>query len=488
VPERAPGELSPGSLALLHVGFLFGVSAVGSLAAALAGRSEQASVGTLLVLFAVAAAAGFLVRRQSTSVAPWLADLLLLTSVGYLFAGSGEAAHVGGLSDSAALLTASLVALPWALLVYAVHRRVWTQVGAVATVVVALQAAFEVRPELPATGAAAYLLVVAAFLAALAFAGVARPERSGYVLSGLVATAGARVLVDEHAVVGAAVALAVVVLVAAGVLRTGNRSLLPVALLSGVVLGPPTLQPLIGTAHAVSLSLVLAGTGAAWLALDLSQRSVRPVQVGGVFAASLAAVVVSVFLLIGHGRHEELVDLAHALAVGGFFAAAATARRRPAAVVSGLLLVVELPDAIAVGGSDGLHGLVSLAALAAVVGISLRLRTWQPRPAAAPDQQDVALSAPGEEWAVVAPYLQVFDTLVALLASSGSALQLVDRAAGRLVVGDPLRPALVVAIWALDGLRTQVRAVGAPHDTARLRGELDEWLGREMPREAAVRG
>jgi len=480
-PDRPPGELSPGGLALLHIGFFFGTSAVGSLVTAAVGRSEPASVAALLLLSAVAAGAGMVVRTRATSTAAWLSDLLLFTSVGYLAGGAGTWAHVAGWSDEASYLTAAVVALPWALAAYVLHRRLWTQVAAVVTVAATLHAAFELRPELPRAAAAAYLLIVASFLALLAAGGLARPVRSAYVLSALLATAGGRVLVDEHAVLGSLVSLAVLALVAAGVLRTGDRSLLPVALLSGLVLGPPVLQPLLGTAQAIGLSMALAAAGAAWLVVDVSRRAVRPVHVGGVFAACLATLLVSLLVLIGDGRHEALVDLVHAVSVAAFFAAAATVRRRSAAVISGLLLLQELPAAVAPGEDGVVRGLVSLAALAAVVLLTIRLRTWQPRAAAAPDQQDVVLSEPGLEWPVVAPYAQVFDALVATLGESGLALQLVDRAAGRLVVGDPVRPTLVVAVWGFDELRTQVRAVGALQDAERLRAGLDAWLARSAP-------
>jgi hypothetical protein len=115
----------------------------------------------------------------------------------------------------------------------------------------------------------------------------------------------------------------------------------------------------------------------------------------------------------------------------------------------------------------------------------VQMRTWKPRPAAAPDHQEVALSGPGREWAVVAPYQQVFDAVVGVLSQAGVPLQLVDRAAGRIVAGDPVRPLLVVAVWAHDPVRSQVRAVGAPHDVDRLDHDVAQWVARLTPNEAA---
>jgi hypothetical protein len=327
--------------------------------------------------------------------------------------------------------------------------------------------------------------MLGAFLTLLAIAGVARPVRSAYVLAGLAATAGARVLVSEQAGLGSLVALAVLALVVTGVLRSGNRSLLPVTVVAGVVLGPPVLQPLIGGWQAASLSLVLAAAVSAWLAVDLSRRSARPPQVGGVMAIGLASVLVSVLLLLGHGRHESVVDLVHALAVAAFFAAAAVGHRRSAAVVSGVLLLGELPEAVAMGGGDAVQALVSLGVAAGAIALMVRARTWQARPAAAPDRQEVALSGSGRDWTVVAPYPQVFDAVVAVLGAAGVPLQLVDRAAGRVIAGDAVRPILVIAVWANDPVRAQVRAVGAPHDVDRLEADVAAWLAQRAPNEVA---
>jgi hypothetical protein len=155
------------------------------------------------------------------------------------------------------------------------------------------------------------------------------------------------------------------------------------------------------------------------------------------------------------------------------------------AVVSGLFVVAELPDAVTSGGGDAAQGLVSLAVAAAAVLLIVRMRTWRPRPAAAPDHQEVALSGAGRDWMVVAPYPQVFDAVVGVLGRAGVPLQLVDRAAGRVVVGDPVQPLLVVAVWASDPVRSHVRAVGAPHDVDRLEADVAGWLAAHTPNEVA---
>jgi hypothetical protein len=469
----------------MHVAVFFGLSALGSLAGGLAGRSEGAAVVTLAVLFVLTAGAGHVLRRHGSPFTAWVADMVLAASAAYLFGAAGTLAHEQGASDPASFLAAALVALPWAVASYVLHRRVWTQVTTVLSFAVALQAALELRPEVPDEVAAAYLLLLGGFLALLAIAGLARPVRSAAVLAALSATAGARVLADDHAVLGAAAALAVIGVVVLAVLRTGNRSLVPVAFLAVAVLAFPVLQPGVGGWQSASLSLVLASALASWLALDVSRVTPRPAQSAGVFAVGLVAVVVSDLMLIGHGRHEGTVELVHALAVTAFFVAAAAAPRRAVAVVAGLLVLAELPDAVTMGGSDAAQGLVSLAVAGAAVVLMVQMRTWKPRPAAAPDQQEVALSGAGREWTVVAPYPQVFDAVVGVLGRAGVPLQLVDRAAGRVVAGDPENPLLVVAVWAHDPVRAQVRAVGAPHDVDRLESDVADWLAARAPNEVA---
>ncbi|HUR15339.1 MAG TPA: hypothetical protein VM097_12715 [Mycobacteriales bacterium] len=484
-PERPPGEPGFAVLVAVHVAVLFGLAGIGSIAPAVAGTSETAAAVTLLVLFALTAAGGLLVRTQPAPMAAWVADLLLAASSAYLFGGAGTLAHERGASDPASFLSAALAVLPWAVLTYALHRRVWTQVATVLAFAVALQASLAMRPEVPDEVAAGYLLILGAFLALLALSGIARPVRSAAVLAALLATAGARVLVSEQAVLGPLMALAVLALVVVAVVRSGNRSLLPVTLLAGVLLGPPTLEPLIGRWQALGLSAVLAAAVAGWLSVDLNRRAVRPRQVGGVFAVGLTVVLLSVLTLLGHGPHERAVDLVHALAVAAFFAAAAADRRRPAAVVAGLLVLAELPEAIALGAGDSVEGLVALAVAAGAVALMVRMRTWQPRPVAAPDQQEVALSGEGRAWTVASPYPLVFDTVVAVLGGAGVPLQLVDRAAGRVVAGDPLHPLLVVAVWASDPVRAHVRAVGAAWDVDRLEADVEARLAQRAPNEVA---
>jgi hypothetical protein len=483
-PERPPGEPGPGVLALVHVGVLLGLSALGSLAPLVAGKSDTAEVVTLLVLGAAAAAAGLLVRTNQAPLAAWVADLLLAASAGYLFGGAGSWAHLAGASDHAAFLTASVTALPWALAAYALHRRVWTLLALVLAAAVSVQAAVAVRPEVPDAVAGTYLLVLGGFLALLAVSGVARPPRAALVLAALLGTAGANGLLDSNALLGSVVALAVLAAVTGGVLVSGNRSLLPVVLVAGVVLLPQVLEPAIGLGQAVSLSLVGVAAVGGWLAADLVRRSPRPPQVGGVFAFGLAAVLVS-GLLTGVGDGNALLGLVHAVGVTAFFGAAATARRRPAAVVSGLMAVAELPHALALGHDGAASGFASLLLLGVVIAVTVRLGTWQARPAAAPDQQELALTGAGRAWTVASPYPQVFDAVVAVLGGAGVPLQLVDRAAGRVVAGDPLQPLLVVAVWASDPVRSHVRAVGATWDVDRLEADVEARLAQRAPNEVA---
>jgi hypothetical protein len=472
-------------LALVHVGVLFGLSALGSLAPAVAGTSQTAEVLTLFVLGGVAAVAGLLVRRNAAPLAAWVADLLLAASAAYLFGGAGSWAHNAGASDEAAFLTGALTALPWALVAYALHRRVWTLLAVVLAAAAAIQAAVGVRPEVPDAVAGTYLLVLGGFLALLALSGVVRPPRAAFVMAALLGTAGANGLISSNTLLGSLVALGVLGAVGAGVFVSGNRSLLPVVLVAGMLLLPQVLQPAIGLGDAISLSLAGVAAAVAWLAVDLVRRSARPPQVGGVFAVCLAAVLISSLVPAFGGKDHALFDLAHALAVTAFFGAAATARRRPATVVSGLMTVFELPRALVFGHDGAAQGLVSLLLLGGVIALTLRLGTWQRRPAAAMDQQELALAGSGRAWTVASPYQTVFDAVVAVLGSAGVPLQLVDRAAGRVVAGDPLQPLLVVAVWATDPVRAQVRAVGASHDVDRLEADVEQRLTQRAPNEMA---
>jgi hypothetical protein len=479
-PQRPAGEPGPGVLALVHLAVVLGLSAVGSIAPAVAGRSETAEIVTLFVVGAVAAVAGLVVRRSPAPLAGWVADLLLAASAGYLFGGAGSWAHNAGASDDAAFLTGALTALPWALAAYALQRRVWTLLAVVLASAAAIQAAVGVRPEVPDAVAGTYLLVLGGFLALLAISGVVRPPRAAFVMSALLGTAGANGLLDSNTALGSVVAVAVVVLVAVGVFVSGNRSLLPIVLIAGLLLLPQVLQPAIGLGDAISLSLVGVAAAVAWLAADLVRRSPRPPQVGGVFATCLTAVIVS-GVFSAFGDEQKLFDLAYALAVTAFFGAVATARRRPATVVSGLFVVSVLPRALVLGHGGAAEGLMSLVLLGGVIALTVRLGTWKGRPAAAADQQELALAGEGRAWTVASPYQAVFDAVVAVLGSAGVPLQLVDRAAGRVVAGDPVRPLLVVAVWATDPVRAHVRAVGAPHDVDRLEADVEQRLAQRAP-------
>jgi hypothetical protein len=56
----------------------------------------------------------------------------------------------------------------------------------------------------------------------------------------------------------------------------------------------------------------------------------------------------------------------------------------------------------------------------------------------------------------------MYDAVVAILSGAGVPLQVVDRAAGRIVAGDPVNPLLVIAVWATDPVQAHIRAVGSP--------------------------
>ena len=326
---------------------------------------------------------------------------------------------------------------------------------------------------MPHPAYAAYLLVLAGFLALLALSGVARPVRSAYVLSAVLATVGAQVLIDADTVAGSAVSVLVLGAVVVGVVVSGNRSLLPVTLIALVVLGPQLLAPAVGDWRATGLSFSATAAMVGWLAVDLARRSVRPVHVGGVLAACLALLLLSFPFQLAHGRHDTVASALHGLTVVAFFGAAAAGRRRPATVVSAVLVVLRVPHAF--GGSSNLaNGLIGLVALVVVVLVAVKLGSTHP--AASPWYQEQALTGPGTDWTVPVPYQQAFDAVVAELSAAGLVLQLVDRASGRVVAGDATVPWLSVAVWATDPVQAFVRAVGPPANVARLREQLANRL------------
>jgi hypothetical protein len=241
--------------------------------------------------------------------------------------------------------------------------------------------------------------------------------------------------------------------------------------IAGVLLVPQLLAPALGEGRAVGLSLAAVGAAVAWLTVDLTRRSVRPPQTGGVFGVCTALVLVSTLIF---ARSDSLSDLLEAAAVTAFFGAAAAARRRPATVLSGLVVVLSLPGALAepLGGGYAVRSLLGLLCLAGAVWAAVELGKRGPRPATAPYQQELHLTGPGRDWTVTSPYPVVFDAVVTVLGRAGVPMQLVDRAAGRVAAGDAVRPLLVVAVWASDPVRTRVRAVGAPWDVDRLEADV----------------
>jgi hypothetical protein len=475
-PERPPGEPGPGLLAVVHLAAYLGASAVAGLTLEATGRSGTG----LLVVAVLLGAAGFVTLSRRTPLLDWVADLLLAVTAGYAGGGAGLIAQDQGASDPSATLVGALVALGVAATCYARHRRVWLQVATVASAAVALGAAVERQPDLPKGLSGALLVVLGGFVAVGCLSGLARPVRSGYVLAAVVAAVGTQYLVDADALVGGLVTFVLLGLVAWGIVESRNRSLLPVALLAGAVLLPQVLSPAIGTGKAIALSLAAVAASVGWLAVDLERRSVRPVHIGGVFAFCLVLLVVSGFGTVTLGDHDsvdaadKVVAVLHALLVVAFFGAAAAARRRPATVISGFLVVGAVPSALAqlFDGPTGLGALFSLPALAGAVWVAIRLDKRAPRPAASPYQQESSLTGAGREWTVVVTYPVVFDSVVAALGGAGLALQLVDRAAGRIVAGDAARPTLVVAVWAGDPVRTQIRAVGEAEEVDWLEADL----------------
>ena len=465
-PERPPGEPSFGVLALVHLGVFLGLSALGGLTQAASGVGQAA---TAYLLAVVAGGVGWGVWVQRTPLGAWVSDLLLAASAAYLFVGTQYV-----VSGSLGVLVGSGAALAYALTAYALHRRVWLQVAVVGAAAGVLVGALGLRPEVPDAVYGVYLLVLAGFLSLLTASGLSRPSASGYVLAALLATAGAEVLVTVDAAGGSAVAVLVLGAVVAEVLRSGNRSLLPVVVLAGVLLVPQLLAPALGGWRAFGLSLSATAAASAWLAVDLQRRTPRPVHIGGIMAVSLGLLLLSEPFQLAGTDHDATADLLHAFTLIAFFGAAAAGRRRPATVVSGFLVVTTAPSALALG--SGASSLAALVLLAGVVVVAVQADKRAPRPAAAPFQREQALTGPGKEWTLQVPYAQAFDALVVELGSAGVPLQLVDRAAGRVIAGDPVVPWLTVALWSDAPLRTRVRAVGPPWNVEHLEQQLANRL------------
>ncbi len=477
-PERPPGEPGPGLLAVVHLAAYFGATAVAGIVLEATGRSGTG----LLVVAVVLGAVGFLALSRRTPLLNWVSDLLLAIAAGYAGTGAGLVAADQSASDETAAALGGLVALVVAGVAYALHRRVWLQVATVAAAAVVLGGGVERQSDLPDGLTGALLVVLGGFVAVGCLSGVARPVRSGYVVAAVVAAVGAQNLVDADALVGGLVTFVLLGLVGWGIVESRNRSLLPVALLAGAILLPQVLSPAIGTGKAISLSMASVAAAVGWLAVDLERRSVRPVQIGGVFAFCLLLLFLSGFgsVTLSFGdvdaadAGDKAVAVLHALLVVAFFGAAAAARRRPATVISGLMAVGSVPSALAdvFDGPSGLGGLFALPALAGAVWLAIRLDKRAPRPAAAPYQRESSLAGDGRDWTVVATYPVVFDTVVGALGGAGLALQLVDRAAGRVVAGDAAHPTLVIAVWASDQVRTQIRAVGDADEIDWLEGDV----------------
>ena len=477
-PARPEGEPGFGVLAAVHVAVWFGASALSGLALSVGGQGG----GPLLVVAALLLAVGGVVLVRRDPLSAWVADLLLALGVSDLAGGAGALTDDAGGSDATCVLVAAAVALPVALALYAVHRRVWLQVATVVSGASLLVAALERDDAVPGVVPGLFLLILGGFLAVGCLSGVATPVGSGWVLSALLGAAGAQSLLRADTLAGSAASVLVLGLAVWGVLQSRRSALLPVVLIASTVLLPQVLSPVVGGFHAFVHSLSLTGAAVALLAVDLERRSPRRVHVGGVFATCTTLVLLASFVgsfgpSAGSGDlsyGDRLSLLLDAVALAGLFVAAAAGRRRPATVLSGLFLVPALPGALAVlfGGGGTLAALLGLPCLAGAVWVAIQLDRRAPRPAAAASEQEHALTGPGREWTTVASFPQVFDAVVGVLGAAGVPLQLVDRAAGRVVAGDPVRPLLVVAVWATDPVRTQVRAVGAPWDVDRLEADV----------------
>ena len=476
-PQRPEGEPGFGVLAAVHLAVWFGASSLAGVALSVGGRNG----GSLLVVAALLLAAGGVVLVRRDPLSAWVADLLLALGVSELAGSAGVFANDAGASDATCVVIASAVALPVALALYAVHQRVWLQVATVASAATLLVAALERDDAVPGVVPGLFLLLLGGFLAMGCLSGVARPVGSGWVLSALLGAAGAQVLLREDALLGSTVALLVLGAVVWGVLQSRRTALLPVVLIASTVLLPQVLSPVLGGFHAFVLSLSLTGAAVALLAVDLERRSVQRVHVGGVMATCTTLVLFASFVgsfAPSRGGHLSVGNglslLLQAVALAGLFVAVAAARRRAATVITGLFLVPALPTALGalVGGSAVVTSLLGLPCLAGAVWVAILLDRRAPWPVTAPFQQEQSLTGPGREWTTVASYPQVFDAVVGVLGSAGLPLQLVDRAAGRVVAGDPVRPVLVVAVWASDPVRTQVRAVGQPWDVDRLEADV----------------
>ena len=479
-PDRAPGEPGVAQLAALHVAVASGLSSLDGALSVVAGTSPWWSATAALAVAVGLGVAGLGVVRRPSGLARWLADLLLAAAVLHLF-GAGLVTSVALGGDGATpLMVGALAALPVAAVMYRLHRRLWLQVVTAAALALALTSALARAEGMPVAVPGAFLLIVAAFTAAGAHLDVVRPVRSGYVVAALLAVVGAQVLLSGELVAGYLVAPAVLALVCAAVVRSRSASLLPVTLLAGVVIVPQLLGPVLGTGYTIGLTGAGVGAGVSWLAADVARRSPRPVKTGGVFAACTVLVVACAWPL---SHADDLVVRVSALAaLAVFLCAAVSARRIPAAVIAGLVLVARLP---AVGtGSDEPSPAGALTALAVAVVASVAcvlLLRRAPGPAAGPVHLEQVLADEGGQWTVVAPYAQVFDAVAGVLAGAGLPLQLVDRAAGRVVAGPALAPVLVVALWAADPVRTHVRAVGEPSDVRLLQQHVQARLGSTAP-------
>ena len=475
LPKREPGAPSYAVLAALHIGMFFAVSSLAALLVPAAQEASLTAAGGAAAVAAIAAFCGVAALRQYRPVAMWVADFSFAAAAVYLGIAAAAASLVAGSADRTALLCGALAATLVAGSGYARVRRIWLQITLVAGVGAAILALASLGNGMPAVVDGAYLLVLAGFVAAGAAGGVVRPVGSGYVLAAITALAGAHVALDGAAGLANLVPVAVLIAVAALLLRTGSASLLPVLVIGGVLLVPSALEPLFGAGRAFGLGLLGVGAAVAWLVVDVQRRAVQPKQTGGVFFCCTALVLLSSPFLTYQSATS--VALLASLALVAFFGAAAAARRRPATVLSGLLLVLTVPPVLTRPFGDGQVAtvLVQLSLAAAAVASAVLLDRRAPRPAAATGED--WLAAPGLDAVLDAPYPAVFDTAVRLIGMSGLQLQVVNRAAGRLLAGPAEAPVLGVAAWQTGPVTTRLRVVGPQPDGERflqdLRGELE---------------
>jgi len=467
-PEREPGEPPFASLVAVVTGAVLAlVGLLELLRSPTQGSTTARGVLVLVVAVAIAVLGELLARRvrRPVPVARGLADFLQALAAVLVGVGVGVLADDAGTSDKITTLLATLAGLAAAVAAYAWRRRGWQVLVLVTAAAGVLLSIVSQTDTTSLTTYGVLLLLLALVGYALVAVRVLRPVGPALIAGSAIAFAGCQVLLRaDTGVPGGLVVLVVPALAVVAVL-TRRMSIVPVLLIVGAVLLPQGLHPLTDYVG-YGVDAVIVGGVTALVIADLERRSPLRVRAGGLFALTtlitvagagyVGGVALQATTVLGlGGADDELDRLLAVLGLVALLVAAVATHRRPAAVLAAVALAADGPPAL-LGGhvtSTATLGAVSLALGVVVVIGALLVRPGHRPPGAAITVGELPAGPTGSV-ALAAPYEPVFAAVVGLLGGAGR-LDLLDRAAGRVVVGE-----VSAAVWQSGPDRTTVAFVG----------------------------